>query len=92
MMFNKAYTKDVIQCITTGGHMPTISFRVSAKDDALIRKYAQLHEMELSDFIRQTVIESIEDEYDAQLFEKVWEEEKDSKRYTMDEVKKALGL
>jgi len=30
----------------------------------LIRKYAELHNMDLSSFIRQAVIEKIEDEYD----------------------------
>ena len=43
-----------------------------AKDDALIRKYAQMHNMDLSSFIRQAVIEKIEDESDLALFNKVW--------------------
>jgi uncharacterized protein (DUF1778 family) len=70
----------------------TISLRLNEKDDALIRKYAELHHVELSTFIRQTIIEKIEDEYDLTLFNKVWEETKDQERMSHNEVKKALSL
>ncbi len=72
--------------------MSTISLRLSDKDDALIRKYAELHGMDLSTFIRQSVKEKIEDEYDLVLFDKVWEEEKDKERVSHDDLKKELGL
>jgi RHH-type transcriptional regulator, rel operon repressor / antitoxin RelB len=58
----------------------------------LIRKYAQLHNIELSTFIRQTIIEKIEDEYDLTLFNKVWQEEQNQERMSHDEVKKELDL
>ena len=58
----------------------------------LIRKYAELHHVELSTFIRQTIIEKIEDEYDLTLFNKIWKEEQDQERMSHDEVKKELGL
>ena len=41
--------------------MSTISLILNDKDDALIRKYAELHQIDLSTFIRQAVIEKIED-------------------------------
>jgi RHH-type transcriptional regulator, rel operon repressor / antitoxin RelB len=72
--------------------MSTISLRLNKKDDALIRKYAQLHNIELSTFIRQTIIEKIEDEYDLTLFNKVWQEEQNQERMSHDEVKKELDL
>jgi hypothetical protein len=72
--------------------MSTISIRLNDKDDTLIRKYAQLNQMDLSSFIRQAVIEKIEDEYDLTLFNKVWEEERDQDRISHDDLKKALGL
>lgn len=72
--------------------MGTISIRLNKKDDVLIRKYAKMHNIELSAFIRQTVIEKIEDEYDLALFNKVWEEEQDRERMSHDELKKELGL
>lgn len=73
-------------------NMSTISVRLNDRDDALIRKYAQIHNMDLSSFIRQAVIEKIEDEYDLALFNKVWDEEKDKKRFSHEAVKKELGL
>lgn len=72
--------------------MSTVSLRLNDKDDTLIRKYAELHNMDLSTFIRQAVIEKIEDEYDLTLFNKVWEEEKDNERTAHDDLKKELGL
>ncbi len=72
--------------------MSTISLRLSDKEDTLIRKYAELHQVDLSTFIRQAVIEKIEDEYDLTLFNKVWEEEKNKEKLSHEELKKELGL
>ena len=72
--------------------MGTVSLRLNSKDDTLIRKYAELHNMDLSAFIRQAVIEKIEDEYDLTLFNKVWKEEKNQERISHEELKKELGL
>jgi hypothetical protein len=72
--------------------MGTISLRLSDKDDTLIRKYAELHQMDLSTFIRQTLIEKIEDEFDLTLFDKIWKEEKNQKRISHEDVKKELDL
>ncbi len=78
--------------IEGGETVGTISVRLSDKDDTLFRKYAKIHDMDLSSFIRQAVIEKIEDEYDLALFNKVWEEERDKERVTHEAVKKELGL
>jgi uncharacterized protein (DUF1778 family) len=72
--------------------MSTVSLRLNDKEDSLIRKYAELHNMDLSTFIRQAVIEKIESEYDLKLFDKVWKEEKDQERISHDDLKKELGL
>lgn len=72
--------------------MSTISLRLNDKEDTLIRKYAELHQMDLSTFIRQAVIEKIEDEYDLSLFDKVWEEEKNQEKLSHENLKKDLGL
>lgn len=72
--------------------MSTISLRLSDKEDTLIRKYAELHHMDLSSFIRQAVIEKIEDEYDLTLFNKVWEDEQNQERISHDELKRELDL
>jgi RHH-type rel operon transcriptional repressor/antitoxin RelB len=72
--------------------MGTISLRLNDRDDMLIRKYAELHNMDLSTFIRQAAIEKIEDEYDLTLFNKVWDEEQNQERISHDELKRELGL
>jgi RHH-type rel operon transcriptional repressor/antitoxin RelB len=72
--------------------MSTISLRLNDSDDILIRKYAELHNIDLSTFIRQAVIEKIEDEYDLTLFNKVWEEELNDERIGHDALKRELGL
>ena len=72
--------------------MSTISLRLSEKEDTLIRKYAELHHLDLSSFIRETVLEKIEEEYDLSLFNTVWEQEKNQERIKHQDVKKELGL
>ncbi len=72
--------------------MSTISLRLSDKEDKLIRKYAELHDMDLSSFIRETVLAKIEDEYDLSLFNKVWEQEQQEERISHNDLKKELGL
>lgn len=72
--------------------MSTVSLRLNDKDDAIIRKYAEIHNMDLSSFIRQAVLEKIEDEYDLTLFDKVWEQEKDEDRISHEQIKRELGL
>jgi len=72
--------------------MSTISLRLNDKDDKLIRKYAELHNMDLSSFIRETVLEKIEDEYDLTLFNKVWDEEQNEERISHNDLKRDLGL
>jgi uncharacterized protein (DUF1778 family) len=72
--------------------MSTVSLRLNDRDDTLIRKYAEIHNMDLSSFIRQAVLEKIEDEYDLTLFDKVWEQEIDEERISHEQVKKELGL
>lgn len=72
--------------------MSTISLRLSEKEDTLIRKYAELHHLDLSSFIRETVLEKIEEEYDLSIFNTVWEQEKNEERIKHQDVKKVLGL
>lgn len=72
--------------------MGIISLRLNDRDNTLIRKYAELNGMELSAFIRQAVIEKIEDEYDLALFNKVWDKEQDQKRISHEQLKKELDL
>lgn len=71
----------------------TISVRLSDKDTELIKAYAALNNISLSELVRNAVIEKIEDEYDLECYQKAIQEyKKNSKTYTIDEVKKELGL
>ena len=71
----------------------TISVKLSDKDMELIKTYAKLNNISLSDLIRSAVMEKIEDEYDLECYNKAIEEYKNNpKTYTLDEVKKELGL
>jgi len=73
--------------------MSTISVRLSDKDIELIKAYAEMNGISLSDLVRKALIEKIEDEYDLKCYEKAIEEYKaNPKTYTLDEVKKELDL
>ena len=52
----------------------TISLRLNDKDSELIRAYASMHGMTVSELVRRTVLERIEDEYDLKAYEKAMEE------------------
>jgi len=71
----------------------TISVRLNDDDTRLMKIYAEMNNMSLSDLIRTAVIEKIEDEYDLDCYEKsIKEYEENPKTFTLDEVKKELGL
>jgi hypothetical protein len=47
----------------------SISLRLNNKEDALFRKYAAMKKMSVSEIIRETVPEKIEDEYDLETYD-----------------------
>lgn len=71
----------------------TVSIRLNNEDTMLFKKYAEMNGITLSELVRQSVLERIEDEYDLAVYEKAMEEyRKNPVTYTLDEVKKELGL
>lgn len=71
----------------------TISVRLNEKDTKLVRAYAKMNNISLSDLVRNAILEKIEDEYDLDLYNKAIEEYNENpKTYTLDEVKEELGL
>lgn len=71
----------------------TISLRLNDEDTMLIKKYAELNCLSVSELIRQAVIEKIETEYDLEIFDKAMaEHEKNPVTYSLDETEKELGL
>ena len=70
-----------------------ISLRLNAEESALIKAYASLKHLSVSELIRQTVIEKIEDEYDLKTYEKSMAEYKANPvTYTHEEVKRMLEM
>lgn len=79
------YRKDVVYM--------TISLRLSNEDSLLIKKYAELKKMSVSELVRQSVMERIEDEYDLKAYQKAMENfRKDPTTYSLDEVERELDL
>lgn len=71
----------------------TISLRLNDEDSLLIKKYAELNKLSVSDLIRQTVMERIESEYDLEIFDKAMAEYKRNPvTYSLDEAEKELDL
>ena len=71
----------------------TISVRLKENDLKLIRKYAEINNISLSDLVRNSILEKIENEYDLKSYEKSMEEyKKNPKTYTLAEVKEELEL
>ncbi len=71
----------------------TISLRLSDEETMLIKKYAELNNTTVSNVIRRAVMETIENEYDLDLFDKAMEDYKNNPvTYSPDEAEKELGL
>ncbi len=59
----------------------------------MIKSYAELNKTTISEFVRNAIMEKIEDEYDLECYYKAKKEfDENPKTYTLEEVKKELGL
>ncbi len=71
----------------------TISLRLSNEEAALMKKYAQMNGVTMSELVRKCVLEHIEDEHDLAAFQAAMAEfRKDPETFTLEEVEKELGL
>ncbi|MCI9178345.1 MAG: ribbon-helix-helix protein, CopG family [Clostridia bacterium] len=71
----------------------TISVRLNEKDTKLIKAYAELNNISLSDLVREAVLEKIEDEYDLESYKKAIEEyKKNPVTYSHEEVAAMLEI
>lgn len=71
----------------------TVSVRLNNEDTELFKKYAEMHNISLSDLVRNAVLEKIEDEYDLQCYEKaIAEYKKNPVTYSHEEVAAMLDL
>jgi len=73
------------------GIMPHVSLRVSEGEKIWMEGYAKLHGLNLSDAIKAVFFEKLEDEYDLKTIRE-YESKPDLKFYSLDDVKKELGL
>lgn len=74
--------------------MATISLRVPDEELAMFKSYASLNHASLSEMIRQTVLERIEDEYDLKIAREALEDYARSgyKSRPIEELWEELGL
>lgn len=71
----------------------TISVRFNEADAELVRKYAKMQGVTISELIRRAVIERIEDEIDLIAYKRAMAEfKKNPVTYTLEEIEKDLGL
>ena len=71
----------------------TISLRLNEADSMLFKKYAEMSGISVSELVRRSVLEHIEEEYDLQAYQEAIEEYRENPiTYTLDEVEKELGL
>ena len=71
----------------------TISVRLNEEDTELIKAYAKINKTTLSELVRNAIMEKIEDEYDLECYKKAMKKYKeDPTTYTLEEVKKELGI
>ena len=76
-----------------GVDIMTVSVRLSDEDTTLIKSYAQIKNVTLSELIRKAILEQIEDEYDLESYNKAIKEyRKNPKTYTLKEIKEELNL
>ena len=71
----------------------TISLRLNEADSMLFKKYAEMNGISVSELVRRSVLEHIEEEYDLQAYKEAIAEYREIPiTYTLDEVEKELGL
>lgn len=70
--------------------MSTISLRLNQRDYEIIKHYAKVNNISVSKLLRDAAIEKIEDEIDITLFDEALKDLEQT--YSLDEVKKELGL
>lgn len=71
----------------------SISLRLNEEETIVLKKYAELKGVSVSEVIRQSVFERIEDEYDIKAYDKAMREYvKNPVTYSLNEMEKELGL
>jgi uncharacterized protein (DUF1778 family) len=83
---------NVLQCITNEDESMALSLRLTKIELELIKKFAELHGMSVSDLIRTSVFEKIDDVLDLASVEQAYQKYlKNPKTLLFDEIKKLVG-
>lgn len=70
-----------------------ISLRLNNEDAQLIKSYAALNGISVSEAVRRAVIERIEDEFDLKAYDEALSEyKKNPVTYSLEEIERELGL
>jgi len=70
----------------------TVSLRLNQEDSELIKAYAELNGLSVSELFRRVVLERIEDEHDLRAYEKAMEEYRaDPVTYSHEDVKRMFA-
>lgn len=73
--------------------MAFCSIRVSEEEKALLENYAKLHSMSISDVLRESFLEKIEDEFDVKSADEAYALFLDDKKcVSSEEMMKRYGL
>ena len=71
----------------------TVTLRMSDEDTRLIRDYAKLQGITVSEFLRKAALERIEDELDIRAAEKAYAEYlANPVTYSLEEIEKEFGI
>lgn len=71
----------------------SMSVRLSPEEKELFQSFAKMHGLSMSELVRRSVMERIEDDHDLRVALKALEEYKDDPvTYSHDEVRKMLGF
>jgi len=70
-----------------------ISVHLNVKEEELIKKYAELQGLSVTEVIRTAILERIEDEFDMQIAERADADlHKNPRTYTLEEIRSVLEL
>lgn len=71
----------------------TISLRLNNEDTELVKSYANMHGLTVSEFVRKSIMERIEDELDLKAYNEAMEKYKENPvSYSLKEIEKELDL
>ena len=74
--------------------MTVLSVRVNKEEENLLKQYAKINNISISQLLRDSAIEKIEDEYDVSLADEAYKEYVDNgcKSQPIDELWNELGI